>query len=64
MPGFNSAQEKPQSNYSGQDVGFKSENLAFGPSFVLAVSPRACPLSPLKFGFPVCKMRKIINASL
>lgn len=68
MPGSNSAQEKPQSNdsnwYSGQDVGFKSENLAFGPSFVLAVSPRACPLNPLKFGFLVCKMRKIINASL
>lgn len=59
---------KPPSNdnnwYSGQDVGFKSGTLAFGPGFVLAVSPRACPLNPLKFGFPICQMGKIINASL
>lgn len=56
MPGSNSAQEKPQSNDSnccrGQDVGLKSENLAFGPSFVLAVSPRACPLSSSEIWCP------------
>ena len=41
-------------------MGFKSGTLAFGPSFVLAVSLRACPLNPLKFVFPICKIRKII----
>ena len=60
--------EKPPSNdnnwYRGQDVVFKSGTLAFGPSFVLAVSLRACPLNPLKFVFPICKIGKIINASL
>ena len=42
---------------------FKSGTLAFGLSFVLAVSLRACPLNPLKFVFPICKIGKIINAS-
>lgn len=67
MPFSNSVLKKAtgKDNWSSmQDVRIRSGNLALDLSFVLAVSPRACPLNLLKFGFPIFKMRKIINASL